>query len=101
MLLVGLFGMTSRVSSQDLQAALKLSQSERYEDADAMYKQIIQASPANSDAYFYYGENILKAYIADTYSNSLNDVAVDANTQFDKESMPIHPIRLIILEKAW
>jgi tetratricopeptide (TPR) repeat protein len=84
MILVGLFGMTSRISSQDLQAALKLSQSERYEDADAMYRQLLQASPSNSDAYFYYGENILKAYIADPYSNSLTDVAIDANAQFDK-----------------
>jgi tetratricopeptide (TPR) repeat protein len=107
MLLVGLFGMTSRVSSQDLQAALKLSQSERYEDADAMYKQIIQASPANSDAYFYHGENILKAYIADPYSNSLNDVAVDANAEFDKgvnadTSNPLNYIgkgMVILLEK--
>ena len=106
-LLVGLFGMTNRISAQDLQAALKLSQSERYEDADAMYKQIIQASPANSDAYFYYGENILKAYIADPYSNSLNDVAVEANAQLDKgvnadTSNPLNYIgkgMVILLEK--
>jgi len=84
MILVGLFGISSRISSQDLQSALKLSQSERYEDADAMYKQIIQATPTNSDAYFYYGENILQAYVADPFSNSLNDVAKEANTQFDK-----------------
>jgi tetratricopeptide (TPR) repeat protein len=107
MLLVGLFGMTNRISSQDLQAALKLSQSERYEDADAMYKQIIQASPANSDAYFYHGENILKSYIADPYSNSLNDVAVEANAEFDKgvnadTSNPLNYIgkgMVILLEK--
>jgi tetratricopeptide (TPR) repeat protein len=84
MLVVGLFGMTNRVGSQDLQAALRLSQSERYEDADAMYRKLIETSPANSDVYFYYGENILKAYIADPYSNSLSDVAIDANAAFDK-----------------
>jgi tetratricopeptide (TPR) repeat protein len=84
MLLVCLFGMTNRVGAQDLQSALKLSQSERYEDADDLYKQIVQASPTNSDAFFYYGENILKAYIADPYSNSLSDVALDANAQFAK-----------------
>jgi tetratricopeptide (TPR) repeat protein len=83
-IVLGLFGMTNRIFSQDLQAALKLSQSERYEDADALYKDILKASPSNSDAYFYYGENILKAYVADPYSNSLSDVAIDANAQFDK-----------------
>jgi tetratricopeptide (TPR) repeat protein len=82
--LVGLFGMTYRVSAQDLQAALKLSQSERYEDADELFQQIIKASPNNSDAYFYYGENILQAYIADPYSNSLSQVAVESVAQFDK-----------------
>jgi tetratricopeptide (TPR) repeat protein len=81
---VGLFGMTCRVNAQDLQDALKLSQSERYEDAEDLFRQIIQASPGNSDAYFYYGENILKAYIADPYSNSLADVSIESAEQFDK-----------------
>jgi tetratricopeptide (TPR) repeat protein len=107
MLLIGLFGMTSRISSQDLQTALKLSQSERYEDADAIYKQIIQASPLNSDAFFYYGENILRAYIADPFSNSLTDVALEANSQFSKgieadTSNPLNYIgkgMVILLEK--
>jgi tetratricopeptide (TPR) repeat protein len=82
--LVGLFGMTPRVNSQNLEAALKLSQSERYEDADELFKQILIASPTNSDAYFYYGENILQSYLADPYSNSLTEVAIESNAQFNK-----------------
>ncbi|MBN1415324.1 MAG: tetratricopeptide repeat protein [Bacteroidales bacterium] len=81
--LMSLVGMTNRAESQDLQEALRLSQSERYEDADALYKKIIKANPSNSEAYFYYGENMLLSYIADPYSNSLNDVGNESNKQFN------------------
>jgi tetratricopeptide (TPR) repeat protein len=80
----GIAATTSKIQSQELSSAQKLSLSERYEDADSLYQQIIKSSPGNSEAYFYYGENILRAYIADPYSNSLTDVSQDAIEQFKK-----------------
>lgn len=77
-----LFAASGSILSQDIKTALKLMQSERYEDAEAIFQQIIKTEPANGDAYFYCGENILKNYIADPYSNTLEDVAKEATAIF-------------------
>lgn len=50
----------SGLSAQTLADALKLTRNEQYESADAIYKKLIQAQPANGDLYFYYGENFFK-----------------------------------------
>jgi tetratricopeptide (TPR) repeat protein len=73
---------SGKIISQDLSAALKLSQSERYEDADAMFKQIIAQNPANGDLYYYAGENVLKNFVSDPLSNSLSEAAKDASGFF-------------------
>jgi len=72
--LVGLVTVTNKLNSQDLNTALKYSQSERYEDADSVFKLVLKTNPSNGDAYFYYGENNLKSYIADPYSNAIDAV---------------------------
>ncbi len=69
--------------AQDLILAEKLSLSERYEDANEMYKELIKTQPNNGDIYFYYGENILKSYLADRYSNTLSGVTSQAKTIFE------------------
>ena len=73
-----------RLYSQDLNTALKFGQSERYEDADSVFREIIKANPANGDAYFFLGENIIKSYIADPYSNSLDRVIKESTETFKK-----------------
>jgi len=80
--LVGLFVTTNNVKSQDLSTALKLSQSERYDDADSIFRIVIKQNTSNGDAYFYLGENILKNYISDPYSNSLSEVSTEATATF-------------------
>ncbi len=74
----------NKLFSQDLRTALKYSQGERYDDADSIFKEVLKSNPTNGDAWFYYGENILKSYIADPYSNSLVNVAKDATEAFKK-----------------
>jgi tetratricopeptide (TPR) repeat protein len=72
------------VFAQDLQQARNLTLSEKFEDADAAYQAVIQKEPSNGDAYYYYGENILKAYNADPFSNTKADVVKEAREVFLK-----------------
>jgi tetratricopeptide (TPR) repeat protein len=69
-------------NAQDLNEALKLIQSERYEDADAVLKKLIESNTTVGDACFYYGECLLRSYVGDPYSNSLTDVAKEASDYF-------------------
>lgn len=50
--LVSLILVTNGLVAQDLNTALKFSQSERYEDADSVFKAVLKANPTNGDAYF-------------------------------------------------
>jgi tetratricopeptide (TPR) repeat protein len=70
------------VMSQDLNAAIKLTQSESFEDADALYKQVIAQTPKNGDAYFYAGENTLKNFLSDPLSNSQISAVKEATEYF-------------------
>jgi tetratricopeptide (TPR) repeat protein len=69
-------------SAQDLKNAIKLSISERYEEANDAYQKIIKAEPNNGDAYFYYGENILNSYVADPFSSTLTEACTSARSIF-------------------
>lgn len=75
---------SSLTNAQDLNEALKLLQSERYEDADVLLKKIIDSNPNAADACFYYGESLLKSYVSDPFSNSLADACKEANEMFSK-----------------
>jgi tetratricopeptide (TPR) repeat protein len=71
-----------KLYSQDFNSALKLLQSERYEDAANAFKQVIEKEPSNGDAFFYYGETVLKNYQTDPLSNSLSETVKEANSLF-------------------
>lgn len=68
--------------AQDINDGVKYLQSERYEDAQEVFKKIMTNTPTNGDAYFFYGESILKSYISDPFSNTLAEVVKQANTLF-------------------
>ena len=38
--------------------------------------------PANGDIYYYYGETLLKDYLSDTFSNSIDEFAKKAEQLF-------------------
>lgn len=90
------------VIAQDLQLALTLTRSEQYDEAESLFKKLIQSEPNNSLNYFYYGENTLKSYFADTISNSLKittDQARDIYNQGVKADS-VNPLNYIGLAKA-
>jgi tetratricopeptide (TPR) repeat protein len=68
--------------SQDLNSALKLISSEQYEEAEKAFDELIKKDPTNGDVYYYYGEALLKDYLSDTFSNSLDEYAKKAEALF-------------------
>jgi tetratricopeptide (TPR) repeat protein len=103
-LLTGLFSviMINGIQSQDLKSAIQLTKSESYDKAEEMYKALIQKEPGNSKYYFYYGENYLLNYFADTISNSLTVATKAANEIYQKglSANPNDPLNYIGLAKV-
>src|SRR4030042_2207053 len=75
---------TLNLWSQDLSSALKLANSEQYEEAEKVFEDLLKKEPANGDLYYYYGETIIKDYLADTFSNSLEEYANRAEAIFQE-----------------
>lgn len=69
---------------QELNVALKLAASEQYEMAGQAFDVLLKKVPGNGDAYYYFGETIIKDYLSDTLSNSLKEMATKANELFQK-----------------
>ncbi len=82
--ILAFFLIVGKINGQDLNYAKKLTVSERYEDASEVYNSILKSQPTNGDAYFYYGENIIKSYLADPYSSSLGEVCSSARDMFTR-----------------
>jgi tetratricopeptide (TPR) repeat protein len=80
--LFGIILLQGYVESQDLKIAKDLTLSQRYEDATIIFKNLIKEQASNGDIYYYYGINILNAYINDPYSSSKDDVAKEASGIF-------------------
>jgi tetratricopeptide (TPR) repeat protein len=69
-------------SQQDLNAALKLANSEQYEEAEKVFQDLLTKDPSNGDFYYYFGETYLRDYLSDTFSNSLDEFAQKAEQLF-------------------
>jgi tetratricopeptide (TPR) repeat protein len=84
--LAAILGLISgnKVVAQDLNAAISFTRSEQYDNAEEIFKQLIQKEPGNSKNYFFYGENILQDYFSDTISNSLAAFTKAAKVQYEK-----------------
>lgn len=87
--------------SQDLQSAINLTKNEQYDEAEAAYQKLIQNEPNNSKHYFYYGENVLLNYFADTISNSLKLATDQARDIYNKgvSADSVNPLNYIGLAK--
>lgn len=57
---LGLIATGNILFAQSLNDAIKLTSNEQFEAADAVLKQLVQATPTNGDNYFYLGENYFK-----------------------------------------
>ena len=80
--------------SQDLSDAIKLTRSEQFNAADKLFSTILAGNPSDGDVYFYYGDNYLKRYFADTLNTSLQDMTAEAKAMFTKgvQQEPTNPI---------
>ena len=67
-----------------LDDARTLKKNEQYDEANELFAKLIKSDPGNSKAYFFYGENVLESYFADTISNPLKVAAKEAMDLFDK-----------------
>jgi len=72
------------VKAQTLSDAVTFTKNEQYDEAEALFKKLIQAEPGNSKVYFFYGENTLLNFFADTISNSLQVAGREAEELFNK-----------------
>jgi tetratricopeptide (TPR) repeat protein len=104
-MLAGLSGMLSynrNVHAQDLTTAIDYSKSEQFDKAASVFEQIIQNDPNNSKAYFFYGENQLLDYFADSISNSLTVAANQAKELYSKgiQADSIEPLNYVGLAKV-
>ncbi len=92
---------SSNIKAQDLKSATFLTRSEQYDKAQAMFEQLIQKEPKNSKNYFFYGENYLLDYFADTISNSLTVASKAAKELYEKgvKVNPNDPLNYIGLAK--
>lgn len=89
------------IKSQTLETAIKYSLGEQFENAKKAFESLIQVEPANGDYYFYYGDNYVRSYFADTIAVRLNDISEPANKIFKKgtEVDPENPLCYIGLAK--
>ncbi len=69
---------------QDLSTAQKLISSQQFEEAEKMLDELIKKDATNGDLYYYFGEALLKEYLADTFSNALGEFAQKAEAIFNE-----------------
>lgn len=67
-----------------LDDAKKLTVSEQFSPAEDAYKALIKANAATGDNYYYYGDNEIKAFFADTITRSLNETYEKCKQIFEK-----------------
>jgi len=93
---------SNNISAQDLDAATLLTRSEQYDKAAEMFKQLIEKEPGNSRYFFFYGENTLQEYFADTISNSLTVATKEAKDLYNKgiSANPNEPLNYVGLAKV-
>jgi tetratricopeptide (TPR) repeat protein len=88
---------TFRVLAQDLNEAVKLTRSEQFNAADKMFQALVKKEPGNGDIYFYYGNNFLERYFADTLNISFRRMVEQAQVQFQTgiQKDPSNPLNYI------
>ena len=90
------------LKAQTLDEARTFTKNEQYDKADALFQQLIKNEPTNSAIFFYYGENTLLNYFADTISNSLNVATKEAADIFNQgvAANAVDPLNHIGLAKV-
>lgn len=94
LLIMVLTSLFQTIHAQDLQDAIKLTKSEQFNAADKLFSDLLAANPSDGDVYFYYGDNYLKRYFADTMNVSLQEMTGKAQALFTKgiQQEPSNPV---------
>ena len=102
LVIAALVMVSSTLSAQDLASTIKLTQGEQFDVAKAAYEKLIAAEPTNGDNYFYYGENFIQSFFADTIAVALAEVSIPAKAAFIKgtEVDPENPLCYVGLAKV-
>jgi tetratricopeptide (TPR) repeat protein len=89
-------------AQETLNDAITFTKNEQYDKAEELFKKLATGTPANSKVFFFYGENTLQNYFADTISNPLNIAAKEAKDIFDKgvAANPAEPLNYVGLAKV-
>lgn len=82
---------TQLIAQDDLKKAIRLTNSELYDDANKAYKELIKKEPRNADYFYYLGENFLKSYFSDTVAVSLREMEDSASFYFTKGTVAYSP----------
>jgi tetratricopeptide (TPR) repeat protein len=90
------------ILAQDLKTAISYTKREQYDQAENMFKQLVKNNPRDSKAYFFYGENVLQNYFADTISNSLPVALNEAKEIYNKgvQADTANPLNYVGLAKV-
>ncbi len=85
------------IHAQDLQAAFKLTRAERFVDASAAFKALLQKNLKDGDVYYYYGENFLQEFFSDTTNNSFIELSDSAKMLFSRGTVadPTNPLNYV------
>lgn len=87
LLMVFLPALLTKSYAQDLESAILLTKSEQFDAADRAFKSLIQQNPKSGEYYFYYGDNYLKRYFADTSTVSFKDMTDSARIIFERGTL--------------
>jgi len=92
-LMLLLFPFIPTAQSQNLDEAIKLTRSEQFSAADKLFSALVKENPSDGDVYFYYGDNYLKRYFADTLNVSFQEMTDAAQQLFTKgiQAEPTNP----------
>ena len=90
----GLICLIFQSSAQELRDAISLTRSEQFAAADKLFQKLVQHRPNDGDVYFYYGDNYLKQYFADTMNISFQEMTDAAQALFIQgiQKEPSNPV---------
>ncbi|MBI5217443.1 MAG: tetratricopeptide repeat protein [Bacteroidia bacterium] len=72
------------IFAQDLKSAVKLTQSEQFEAAEKAFRDLLSKDSKNGDIFYYYGDNFIKSYFADTAAVSFKEMLDSAYSAYSR-----------------
>ena len=100
LILFFIFSSFNAAFAQSLQDAIKLTESEQFEKADAAYKTLIQREPTNGDNFFFYGENHFKQEFLDSSFKAVDLDSARFLYEMGMKKNPGNPINYVGLGKV-